>query len=112
MGLLPKIIGTINPITSTPSVIDSTGYYYHHITITFTSAIGVADIYEIVVYKYDPSAAGYVRQMDQLVDYNTTNAGADLAWELNPTPGDNVRVTVAKISGSNGSCNYEIVRAA
>jgi hypothetical protein len=112
MGLLPKIIGTINPITTTPSNIDSTGYYYHHITINWTSAVGVADIYEIIVYKYDPSAAGYVRQMNQIVDYVSTTQGTDLSWELNPTPGDNVRITVAKISGANGSCNYEIIRAA
>jgi hypothetical protein len=118
MGLLAPVKNS-SPvaITTTPTDIDSTGYYYHHITIFFSSTIQTGDEYLIEYFKYDPVAADWSFHDWDLVNFVTTQnkagTGGQLkAWELNPTPGSGFRARVTKVSGNDGTINYEIIRAA
>ena len=111
MGLLPAITGSIT-ISTTPSVIDSTGYYYHHITIYLTGTIGISDTYTIEYYKYDPISAAFVFEDVDDIDYTSTASGTKKCWELSPTPGSGFRVIVTKTNGANVNANYEVIRAA
>jgi len=111
MGLLPATISTVS-ITTSPTNIDSTGYYYHHITVFITSTIGVSDIYTIDVYIYNPVAGTWVwRETDQ-IDFTSSESNTKKAWEINPHPGNGLRVVLTKVAGANGTADYEIVKAA
>jgi len=112
MALLP-VIKNPSPvaITTTPVQIDSTGYYYHHITIYFTHTIQSGDSYTISYYKYNSVAGAWVLHDEDIVDYGSTGSNRKKAWEIVPTPGDGLRAEVVKTAGNNGTIDYEIIRA-
>ena len=115
MGVLPAVIGS-KTITTTPSEVLSDGYYYHHITLYFTSTIGATDSYEIVQYKYNPVAEVYVRQFADTVNFESCGSTSDAskqdrAWEMNPTPSSGVKLIITKTAGNNGTLDYEIIKA-
>ena len=116
MGLKPKETGGPLTISTTPTTVESTGYYYHHITIFFTHTFGASDSYELVQYKYDPVLGDYRRMLKDIVDYEAVGSTGtaslqDRTWEMNPTPGDGVKIVLTKLAGNNGTINYEIVKA-
>lgn len=116
MGLKPKETGGPLTISTTPTTIETTGYYYHHITVFFTHTFGTSDSYEIILYKYDTVAGDYQRMLKDIVDYaaigsTTTASLQDRSWEAPPTPCDGVKLVITKLAGNNGTINYEIVKA-
>jgi hypothetical protein len=115
MALLPATNDSAT-ITTTPTDIDSVGYCYHHIKIFFTSTIQTGDVYRIQYFGYDPVAVDWVFHDEDTVDIDSTRdaagtAGMKKCWEINPTPGDGLRVRVFKVSGLNGTINYQIIQA-
>ena len=118
MALLPIIKGSVTISTSVVNI-DSTGYYYHHIAVYFTSTIQSGDSYTITYYKYNPVAGAWVFHDEDVVDFTSTanragTGGVKKCWEISPTPGDGLRVTLVKTSaaGNNGTADYEIIRSA
>ncbi len=115
MGLRPAITASYT-ITTTPTNITSQGYYYHHMTLYFTSTIGASDRYEIIVLKYDPVAGVYKRWDADEVNYSSAGSVADpnlqvRVWELMPSPGSGFKLTITKLAGNNGTLNSEIIQA-
>src|ERR1043165_997445 len=116
MGLSPVVTGT-RAVTTTPTDIDSTGYFYHHVKIFFTHTFGISDSYAIEYYEYDSVTGTWVMNDTDVVDYESIKdvngvANKKKCWEINPTPGSGLRVRVYKLTGADGTLDYEVVKAA
>ncbi len=114
MGLSQPITGSIN-LTTTPVEITSTRYAYHHIKLFLTFTLQAGDSYEVVQYSYNPITSGFVRQQSDVISFesvgNTTNAALqDKSWEMSPTPGSAARLTITKLTGNNGTADYEVIQ--
>lgn len=109
MGLLPSITGS-GTITTSPTNIDSTGYFYHHITIFITSTIGIADQFNFDVYTYNSITGTWFKDTPDPIDYTSTENGTIKSIQVNPRPGHGLRVTLTKVAGANLNFDYEIVK--
>lgn len=116
MGIDTPITGSIS-LTTTPVEVTSTRttYAYHHIKLFLTFTLASGDSYEIVQYSYDPITTNFVRQQSDIVSFetvgNTTTAALqDKTWEMNPTPGLGAKLIITKLTGNNGTANYEIIQ--
>ena len=116
MGINTPVTGSISLTTSPVDVISSrTSYAFHHIKLFLTFTLASGDSYEIIQYSYDPITTNYVRQQSDIVSFETvgnttTSSLQDKCWEMNPTPGLGAKITVTKLTGNNGTANYEIIQ--
>lgn len=114
MGLNTPIIGSIT-LTTTPATIESIKYCFHHIKVFLTFTLASGDSYEIVQYSYNPVTTSYVRQQPDIIDFDAVGGTTDgtkqnKTWEMNPTPGSAVKLTITKLTGTDGSADYEIIQ--
>jgi len=115
MGINTPITGAIN-ITTTPADIQTpTALAYWHIKIFLTYTLGVSDSFEVIQYSYDPIATSFVRQQSDIVNYVSVGetavaANQNKCWEMSPTPGQAVKLTITKLTGTDGTANYEIIK--
>ena len=114
MGLKTPVTGSIS-LTTTPVEITSLNYAFHHIKLFLTFTLASGDSYEIAVYSYDPITTNFVRQNSDIISFetvgNTTDpTKQDKTWEMNPTPGSGAKLVITKLTGNNGTANYEIIQ--
>jgi hypothetical protein len=117
MGINTPTTGSFTISTTPVDIVTptSTAYAYWHIKIFLTYTLASTDSIEVIQYSYDPVATAYVRQQTDTIDYavvgSTPTAGLQSkVWEMNPTPGQGVKLTVTKLTGVDGTANYEIIK--
>lgn len=117
MGINTPTTGSFAISTTPVDIVTPTSstYAFWHIKIFLTYTLGTSDSIEVIQYSYDPVATAYVRQQTDTITYvvvgNTPTAGLQSkVWEMNPTPGQGVKLTITKLAGADGTANYEIIK--